>query len=193
MDVSRLSILAIIVLVVGCNVKQADTSRGECSCGQTQATHLLPVRGALISTRYDSYAQLQDDICIEYFERPDEPSGDWSRTWARLSHCSNGVEVVSELRPGVDEDDFSAARDSGVYHQLYLLTHSPFAVRHRYDLQGVYSLARRRQGVFGAEDPAFYDISEEIMKNVNREDAARATSEDMKNSSTRSMISSFVS
>ena len=139
----------------------------------------LVIKGALLSTRYTSFEQLKSVVKIEYVhgnEGSDDPqAGD---IWVRLTHCSHGQQVISELKNGVSETDFLNARDGSLWDRLALILKSPYAVIHRKDMQRVMTLARRRPDIYGDGDPAFYDIAEKMMANIKSEDTALMSQKD---------------
>ena len=96
-----------------------------------------------------------------------------------LSHTSNGKTVTSLLESGVSEKDFVAAKSGGFWERMSLLFKSPYSVMKRKELQSVSTLARRKPDWFGEGDPAFYDLSQQIIKNIDEEDLGRLDSIDL--------------
>ncbi len=119
-----------------------------------------PTTGALLASRFNSLEELKSVVQIEYFN-----SG--GKSMVRLRHCSNGQEVVSELTSGVSQGDIVAARDGDIWERLTLLFAAPDAIASRMDLAEVYTLARRRGDLFGADDLAFFLVAEKSVKNIN--------------------------
>ncbi|MDX1479067.1 MAG: hypothetical protein R3301_15240 [Saprospiraceae bacterium] len=111
-----------------------------------------------MSTRFHSYDQLRSVIEITY------------RRGVQLTHCDNGREVVSVLKPGVSQDDFTAARDGTFRDRLALILKSPYAAAHRRDLQSIYALSRRRSSLIPQGTPAFYDLSQAVMAHISAQD-----------------------
>jgi hypothetical protein len=136
------------------------------------------VRGALVSTRFRSYDELRAAIGITHYPKRRDTVRK-AASGVGLTHCSNGLEVVSILRSGVSEKDFVAARDGGFWDRISLVFKSPYAVIHRKALQKVSILARRRPDVYGEGDPAFYDLSEHIMAHIVEDDLPKLDSLDL--------------
>ncbi len=125
------------------------------------------VKGALLGTRFKSLEELKSVIKIEYFN--DNASSD---SMVRVSHYSNGLEVISVLETGVSQGDFSKARDGNLWDRLSLVIRSPFTVINRADLERAYILSRRIPIWFGEGDVAFFDLAETSVANINTEDLA---------------------
>jgi hypothetical protein len=138
----------------------------------------LPVVGALLTTRFTSYEQLKGVIQIAYSDRNIGILNSNKRT-VYVRHCSGGRQVVSSLTSGVSEKDIAAARDGGIWERLSLLLRSPYTVLHRRDLESVLILARRRQDLYGDNDPAFYDISERMVANIHKDDTVHLIPKDL--------------
>jgi hypothetical protein len=137
-------------------------------------------KGALLLTNFKSFEELKAVIQIEYFkDNPDSDSVKQGNTQVRLTHCSSGREVTSILKPGVSEFDFLCARDSSLWYRVRLAFISPYAVMHRGDLLGIEILGRRRYGMFGEGDMAFYDIAETMVFNINDDDTMFMSCEDL--------------
>jgi hypothetical protein len=138
------------------------------------------VRCALVSTRFASYDEFQTVVEIEYgediFNRICPPLG---KEWVQVTHCSNGLKATGVLTSGVSETDFVNARDGNVWDKLWLLIRSPYTIRHRKEMEKIFILARRREDLFGPGDPAFYDLSEEVMSHVSIADVGRLDHEDL--------------
>ena len=131
------------------------------------------VRGALLGTRFKSLEELKSVIEIEYFTDSSGSAGaNYKNPTVCLTHCSNGHEVINVLESGISQGDISNARNGNFWNRLHLLLNCPYAVAHRMDLSKVYILARRRADLFGEGDPAFYDLAETAVKNINTPDLA---------------------
>lgn len=134
----------------------------------------LEVRGALVSTQFNSLEELKKVVDIKYITTPT------GGTAAFLSHTSNGKTVTSLLGSGVSEKDFVAAKNGGFWERMSLLFKSPYSVMKREELQAVFTLAKRRQKYYGEGDPAFYDISKKILSHVSKEDIGLLNKKDLK-------------
>lgn len=170
MNQSSLFTLVVLLLLYGCGLPPEVVSdaldSGIIDCNHPpkmtneSSTATPPTTGALLASRFNSLEELKSVVQIEYFH-----SG--SKTMVRLRHCSNGQEVVSELASGVSQGDIVAARDGGIWERLTLLFSEPYAIANRMDLAEVYTLARRRGDLFGADDLAFFLVAEKSVKNIN--------------------------
>ena len=138
------------------------------------------VRGALLLKRFNSFEELKSVIRIEYFN---VNSGSnhiiHGKPMVRLIHVSNGREVTSILKSGISERDIVRARDGSFWDRVWLGLKSPYCVISRMDLKRVSFLARRKDGILGEGDPAFYDLAEKTLHNINNDDLAFMHSEDL--------------
>ncbi len=126
------------------------------------------VKGALLASRFNSFEELKTVIRIEYFN--DNNSLD---SVVLVSHCSNGLEVISVLKSGISQGDIWNARyGDNILDRFSLVFSSPYAVMNRRDLQSVYTLSRWRPEWFGEGDLAFFDLAKTSVLNINTEDLA---------------------
>ncbi len=179
----NLFIWAVLLSLWGCMGEaedQFDINYQTCS-GELEDRHdsLPQIRGALVTTRFDSYKALEEVIQIRYGSTYTDRDGQQKASWVELTHCSGRSEVRAMLGEGVSEQDFSDARDKGLSEKLSLLVLSPFSVRNRQDLQRVSLLARRKPDLFGEGDAAFYDLSEAIMCHIPEEEKVRHSELDL--------------
>jgi hypothetical protein len=120
-------------------------------------------RGALLATRFGSLEEFKKVVRVEYDSVGGIP-------FVRLTHCSNGRQVVSVMGAGVSEADLTAAQEGGVGEKLRLGLKSADAVMNRRDLQIISLLGRRNNVLFGAGDVAFFDLAEASVANIRRDD-----------------------
>ncbi len=121
-------------------------------------------KGALLTTRFNSFEELQKVVKIEYTK------GRKSRV--ELTQQSNNQSIKSILETGVSEQDFLRTRDGNLWDKMMLTYHSPYFVINRNDLMKLYILSRRRHKIFGGGDVAFYDLAENMMHNISPVDTA---------------------
>ncbi len=167
--------ILLLFLLFGCSVSSNDTpvalDSGILPCSHPPkmsgagSVENPPTNGALLASRFETLEDLKSVVQIEYFN-----SG--GNNMVRLRHCSNGQEVVSELTSGVSQGDIVAARDGGIWERLTLLLSAPYAIINRVDLAEVYTLARRRGDLFGADDLAFFLVAEKSVGNINTAEIA---------------------
>jgi len=198
----RFFALLLLVSSVGCNgpprnIPEMDPD-GTCEFGRsvdrdasspaTKPTYRVG-NGALLVTRFESFEEFRTIIQIEFNSDKtiSDSTGNWN-TMVRLRHCSNGREVISELRSGISQGDINDARRGDIWDRLGLVFRSPYAVINRIDLGRVWILARRRGDLFGEGDVAFYDLALMAVKNINTEDLAYRHARD---SSEKGYINSF--
>lgn len=123
---------------------------------------------ALLASRINSLEELKEIIEINYFNRFSEDSnGKDTRSMVRLKHCSNGVEVISELKAGISQNDIINARNGNMTDKLTLLYNSPFAIANRMDINKIYLLARVKPYLFGEGDVAFYGLAAASVRKIN--------------------------
>ena len=128
-------------------------------------------KGALLTTRFQSFEQFKNVVQIEYSKKEND--------WVQLTHTINGQTVISKLETGVSESDFLRTRDGSFFDKVKLAFKSPYFVMSRNDLMRVYILSRRRHKVFGGGDVAFYDIAEKMKDQINKVDLPNVTSADL--------------
>jgi hypothetical protein len=138
------------------------------------------VREALLLTRYNSLAALEEVVQITYVKgRPWSLSAPGRKSEVRLTCRSGNREVVSVLKSGVSEDDFLLARKGSVLDRLKLGLRSPYAVVNRKNLERIENLGRRKPWFFGKGDVAFYDLAEIMVKNIVEQDTLLMSAEDL--------------
>ena len=152
---------------------ECDSSVNRDASGPATESPYNLIQGALLGSRFKSLEELKSVIQIEYVTDPyGSDSTSRENTIVRVFHCSNGHDVISVLKAGISQGDMSNARNGNFWDRLHLLLRSPFAITNRMDLSKVYLLARRRADLFGEGDPAFYDLAETAVKNINTQDLA---------------------
>jgi hypothetical protein len=141
--------------------------------GQSTESPYKLIQGALLGTRFKSLEELKSVIEIKYF--PDSSGSDnanYKNPAVRLTHCSNGHEVVNVIESGISQGEIGKAQSGDFWDRLHVLIKSPYSVEKRGELSKVYILARRRADLFGEGDPAFYDLAGTMVKNINTSDLA---------------------
>jgi hypothetical protein len=179
----KLLILLVGVAVAGCNGHKREFPNAsfdpECSTPLPTTPDLIfpPMNGALLATRFCTLKDLQTMVSIEY--APDTSHSDTTTTSSvRLIHQSNGQMVTSLLESGVSQDDLVKVQEGGVWGRLMMMFRLPYAVANRADLQRVLTLSRRVPLSFGEGDPAFFDLAETSVANINTADLAFQFAED---------------
>ena len=130
-----------------------------------------PIKGALLLTKFKTLEELKKTIQIKY-EINGKPA-------VHLTHSSSGREVKSTLKAGISEIDILNARDGGFWDRVSLVLNCPYAIINRKDMARVFTMARRRQNLFGEGDLAFYDLAETSVHNISDDDIAFIPSEDL--------------
>ncbi len=129
------------------------------------------IEGVLLASRFESLDELGQVVSMEYYPASGQ---EVSRedSLVRLTHCSNGKQVVSLLTWGVDEGDFLDAYVGDLGDKLDLGLKSPYAVTNRPYLQRIFILSRWRQDFFGEGDPAFFDLAASMVEHINTPEQA---------------------
>lgn len=173
MNFLRLSAL-LPLFIVSCSPSDDYSPLPTCDCetsasnDTTRATPNPSVRGALLGSRFDSLEALKLAVKIEY-----------GRNIVLVRHCSNGQEVTSVLEAGVSQGDILKAKYKGAFwNRLDILFRCPFAVIYRKDLEKAFNLSRRMPEWFGEGDPAYYDLAEGSVANINTPDLAYKNARD---------------
>lgn len=140
----------ILILTSGCKQNDAEIPDG--------APFSSIGRGALLTTKFDSYEEFEKVVQVEY-QTGRKPS-------VRLTHSSDGHTVVSVLKAGLSEADIMRIRRGSIWDKIGLCFRSPYFVMHRQDVKRVFYLSRRRNSIFGWKDVAFYDLAEIMMDHI---------------------------
>src|SRR5687768_2841509 len=132
------------------------------------------IKGALLSTRFNSLEELKTVVQIEYFNNNTATDSVIHKGCkVRLSHCSSGREVIGVLVAGVTQGDiYKALYSENVVDRFSLLFSSPYAIGKRKDLEKIYTISRWRPEWFGEGDLAFFDIAKASVENINTPDLA---------------------
>lgn len=137
-------------------------------------------RGALLLSRFNSLEEFKSVVQIEYFGHiPGSDSIVHSKSGVRLTHHSGDKQVTCNLKPGISQLDYINARSGTFWDRARIGIISPFSVMYRADLMGVEILARRRYGMFGEGDVAFYDLAETMVHHIDEEDALLMSTKDL--------------
>ena len=164
--------LFLLISILACN--SSANYPQTCTCNSTFTIDKAPgMKMALLASRINSMEELQEIIEINYYNNfnPDTSHRD-TESLVRLKHCSNGLEIISELKAGISQSDILNARNGSLTDQLALLYDSPFAIANRMEINKVYLLARIKPDLFGEGDVAFYDLALASVKNINTKDLA---------------------
>jgi hypothetical protein len=166
------------------------SSVNECTAASTpDRTTFAGVGRALMATRFKSFDEFKTVVEIEYLGDTTrvDTAGEGANI-VRLRHCSMGLAVTSILNSGVSQRDIMKVKNAGIWDKASLVLQAPFAVMNRADLERVYILARRMPLLFGEGDPAFYDLAETSVANINTPDLAFRY---MRDSSEKGYINTF--
>lgn len=135
---------------------------------------------ALLLSRFHSFAEFQSLVQVEYVPVVFQTNPLWQgKSYVKLTHDSGYGRVVSILETGVSQKDLLAAKNGGFLGKVGLLLRSPYCGWNRNDLQRVYALSRRRGGVFGEGDVAFFDLAEAMVAHIYVEDKAKMPLKDL--------------
>ena len=130
------------------------------------------INGGLLASRFSTLEELKTVVHIEYFNPPTAADTIGKNAMVRLSHCSNGVAVSSELKAGIDQGEIMKIRNQGLWEKFWLAVRCPFAVFNRSNLFKINDLARRKPYRFGEGDVAFYDLAEASLANITTKELA---------------------
>jgi len=146
-----------------------------CSCGGASSDEEnldielaeLKLPKALLASRYESLDEFQKDVKIDYtLSGQKSDTSQPKRSKVVLTYLNEGFSVMSILKSGISQDDIQAAKDGDRWDQLSFVFNSPYAIRHRKELNKILILARRKQAMFGDGDIAFYDLAEKSLANI---------------------------
>jgi hypothetical protein len=159
----------------GWNYESADESGViicKCTYSQDSITSYVGSR-ALLASRFQSTDELKSVIEIDYF-KGNSPSvdADSNNTMVLLKHCSNGIQVTSDLESGISQKDISDVARGDFFDKAGLVFSSPYAVTNRMLIYKIFNLARRRPNLFGEGDVAFYDLALVSANNINTNELA---------------------
>ena len=176
MNFIRCSIVLFFLTIISCSQSPQDSlgKTSACSCDTTIDTSgFRLVRGALLGSRFKTLDELKSVVQIEYFNsKTVTDSTVHSDSKVSITHFSNGKKIISVLASGISQGDFRKAKDGTFWDKISMLVHSPYAVRNRKYLEKAFLLSRRMTDLFGEGDPAFYDLAQATLKNINTPDLA---------------------
>lgn len=151
--------------------------------------HKTTVKGALLTTRIGSLAELQQMVHFEYFHADTLKGKKLPRhPMVRITHRSNGKTVSSILKKGVSEADFIEAKYGGLIEKIQLALRYPYAALNRANLMEVSILARRRPDIFQEGDVAFFDLALAMEQHISQDDLADIDPKDL---SEKGFLNSF--
>lgn len=178
----------ILLSIFSCKTSENTSIMCECNTSNAQGEH-SGMKMALLASRFKSLEELQKIIEIDYEDcSSPEVIKDDRESLVRLKHCSNGIEVTSELKSGLSQGDIIDARDGNFSDRMKLLYDSPYAVANRMALNKVYLLARIKPYLFGEGDAAFYVLAAASVNHINTNDLAYINARD---SSEKGYINTF--
>lgn len=163
MKIQKLIILFSTLVFLNCNAPTQSPKSGD-----WEETF---IRGALITTRFNSLEELKKVLKIKHAET--------GKPFVHLVHHNNGQTVECILKTGISEADIKKAKDGSFLSKASICLKSPFLLMKRKDLLRILLLARRRGSIFGENDVAFYDLAEHILHNISEEDSAEMSSKDL--------------
>ncbi len=129
------------------------------SMGNRSPTEFTNDFDALLLTNYSSLDEFQEIVNIDYF-----------KSKVVLTYSSKQGAIVSVLAAGVQEGDFTKARDGNFWDRAKLGMRTPYVVIHKADIISIEILGRRRHLMFGEGDVAFYDLAEQTVRQIREED-----------------------
>ena len=173
-------LVSIVALVCFISCSKHEFSEGVITCKSDGDSIESIGRGALLASRIATLKELKSIIKIEYIVDTD--------TAVHLRHCADEGAVHSVLKSGISQTDIIKARDGEFSDQLRLILGSPYSIRNRLELGNIYLLARRRNGLFGWGDVAFYDLAEIAEEKIITKELAYMTPRD---SSEKGYINTF--
>lgn len=201
MSTGRLFILFLFIslesYLVSCNNSELpDKKKCDCISSEKRDSSAYAIdstfkfiQGALLATRFKSFEELKSVIKIEYFtDSSKAKNANYNNPTVRITHCSNGFEVINVVESGLSQGDMSKAKKGNIWDRLHFLFNSPYAVTNRVELNKAYLLSRRMTELFGEGDPAFYDLAQNAMKNINTHDLAFMN---LRDSSEKGYLNSF--
>ncbi len=129
-------------------------------------------KGALLSTDFNSLEDFTKQVSIEYLGNPTNPS-------VRLVHHSNGKTVVSEMTSGYSDDEIRKAQHEGFLKKIKVAFSEPMLLYYGEDLRKIWSMVRKRQNVFGADDVAVFNFAEQMVEHIYEEDKQKMSEKDL--------------
>ncbi len=135
--------------------------------------------GALLASRFHSLAEFKSLVQVEYASNGDVTDTSIAvQSQVKLTHRSHGEEVVGILASGLSQEDIMNAKKEGFWGRVGLLYSAPYPVANRADLERVLTFARRIPLTFGEGDPAFLDLAQTSVANINTPNLAFLTALD---------------
>jgi hypothetical protein len=182
MDIKKVIYLFIFLFSVGCGRSDHNHPLEEINQGAVTAfvdSDDTLVAGGLLLTKYQGLDDFKKDIEIIFKCPPEDSVTKESHRGVRLIQQYKGRTIVSELNPGVSEEDFVRARDGSLWDKASMAMKSPYALVQRNNLVTIEILGRRRYRMFGEGDIAFYDLALAMNSQIVPADTLRLELDDM--------------
>ena len=127
---------------------------------------------ALLSSSFNSFEAFKEQVDIEYSGNKQKPS-------VRLTHRSHGKTVVSNMSAGYSDNEIRKAQHEGLWKKMKVAFNEPMLLYYGEDLRKIWSMVRKRQYIFGADDVAVYNFSERMVENIYEHDKATMTEKEL--------------
>ena len=182
------SFLLLIFMLIGCGphedrssfTDQYDSKYSKASLLDQMQKEKRYGKGALLLTKFQSFEELQKVIQIEYFDNVGRPGPFFKNSpMVRVTHSAGDQKVISILKSGVSQGDYTNARDGGLVQKIKLVLKSPYSAWIRKDLQRIYILSRWRPIYFKEGDVAFYDLAKTMMLHISEFDRMKMSDKDL--------------
>lgn len=154
--------LLLFGLIINCN---SPVESSLLFTNNKELTFYSPHKGALLSTRFNSMQDFEKEVTIKY-------SGSGKSAKVRLVHNSHGNVVVSELTSGYSDNEIRKAQHEGFWKKVKVVLSEPMLLYYGEDLRKIWSMVRRRQYIFGADDVVIFDFAERMVENIYEHDRA---------------------
>ena len=154
-------------LLLNCDTAKVDLI----NAGKQKEIYIVH-KGALLSSSFDSFESFQKIVDIQY-------SGSKRNPKVILIHNSNGKSVVSKMTAGYSDNEIRKAQHEGIFKKLKVIFSEPLLLYYGEDLRKIWSMVRKRQNVFGADDVAVFNFAEKMVDNIYDHDKARMSEKDL--------------
>ena len=142
---------------------------------------------ALLASRFENLDALNQLVDFDYNQQENDTAYS-PKSKVILSYNDGFREIKSVLSYGITQKDLTDAKNASLLEKIQVVTQSPYAIRHREELKGVFKLARRRYAEFKVGDVAFFDIAEAMQRNIDVSPNAFAIAKD---SSEKGYVNTF--
>lgn len=131
-----------------------------------------PHKGALLSSSFQSYEAFVKEVDIQYSQNEEDPK-------VTLIHKTNGQILRADLTEGYSDKEIMKAEHEGLWKKIKVIFKEPMVLYYKDDFMKIWSMVRKRQYLFGADDVALFNLAEAMVKNIYEHDQEKMSEKDL--------------